>query len=187
MTTENNNTCGNAVKDEKKTPCETKIQMHEMMAIADVLDGDELLFSGLHQSGKRTKVSHQVARSLFANVGNTDGKQKGIEFAVLALFKLGEAKLCIPMAWISIQCLAHKSDICGVCVQKTVNHRKIAILRENAAQKNVILAKIFDGGGGVENFLADLGAPSCVEVRACSLKFCDQPRRTCPCRSGSGK
>ena len=41
MTTENNNTCGNAVKDEKKTPCETKIQMHEMMAIADVLDGED--------------------------------------------------------------------------------------------------------------------------------------------------
>ena len=41
MTTENNNTCCNAVKDEKKAPCETKVQMHEMMAIADVLDGED--------------------------------------------------------------------------------------------------------------------------------------------------
>lgn len=41
MTTENNNTCSNVVNEEKKNSCAAKVQMHEMMAIADVLDGED--------------------------------------------------------------------------------------------------------------------------------------------------
>lgn len=40
MMNENNNTC-NALTEEKKTACAAKVQMHEMMAIADVLDGED--------------------------------------------------------------------------------------------------------------------------------------------------
>ena len=48
-----------------------------------------------HQRFQRAEMRHQVIRRLFADIGNADCEQEGVQLAVLALLQLGK-ELCPP-------------------------------------------------------------------------------------------
>ena len=57
---------------------------------AHILDVLQLLLARAHQRFQRAEMRHQVIRRLFADIGNADGEQESVQFAVLALFQLGK-------------------------------------------------------------------------------------------------
>ena len=57
---------------------------------ANVFDIHQFLLGCAHQRFQRAKMRHQIISRFFANIRNTDGKQKRVQFAILALFQLGK-------------------------------------------------------------------------------------------------